>query len=57
MIDLKWIAKEMVPNKWYTIKDEAQLKEWQRQISFRFGWPVFQLSLSPDFKQVKKTMI
>lgn len=56
-IDLKWIAKEMIPDKWYTIKDEAQLKEWMRQIDHRFGWPKFQLTLSPDYKQVRKTEI
>ena len=54
-IDLKWIAKEMIPGKWYTIKDEAQLKEWMRQIDYRFGYPKFTLTLSPDYKQVRKT--
>lgn len=56
-INLTWIAKEMIPGKWYNIKDEDQLKEWMRQIDHKLGWPKFQLSLSPDYKQVKKTEI
>ena len=56
-IDLTWIAKEMIPGKWYTIKDEEQQKEWQRQIRLSFGYPVFCLSLSNDYKMVKKTEI
>jgi len=56
-INLTWIAKEMIPGKWYNIKDEDQLKEWQRQIDHKLGWDKFQLSLSPDYKQVKKTEI
>jgi len=32
-IDLTWIAKEMIPGKWYNINDEEQLKQYM-QISF-----------------------
>ena len=54
-IDLTWIAKEMKPGIWYNIKDEEQLEEWKRQIAHRFGWPKFSLSLSEDYKRVRKT--
>lgn len=56
-IDLTWIAREMIPGKWYNIKDEEQLKEWQRQIDYRFGYPKFTLSLNDDYTQVRKTEI
>jgi hypothetical protein len=56
-VNLFWISKEMKPGKWYDIEDETQLSQYQRIIDKRFGWPKFQLSLSPDYKQVKKTEI
>ena len=54
-IDLTWISKEMKPGVWYNIKDEEQLNEFKRQIEHGLGWPKFTLSLSNDYKQVKKT--
>mgnify|MGYP001252797864 CR=1 FL=1 len=54
-IDLTWISKTMKPGVWYNIKDEEQLAEWQRQIANCFGWPKFTLSLSDDYKRVRKT--
>ena len=54
-INLFWISKEMKPGKWYDIKDEEQLKQYMQIMDKRLFWPKFQLSLSPDYKQVKKT--
>jgi len=56
-IDLVWIAQKMKPGKWYNIKNAEQLRQFNQLISSRFGWDKFQLSLSPDYKQVKKTEI
>lgn len=56
-IDLTWISKEMQPGKWYDVEDENQLSQYQRIMDKRFGWPKFQLSLSPDYTKVKKTEI
>jgi len=46
----------MIPGKWYNIKDDEQLKEFERIIKFHTGYPVFDLSLSDDFTKVKKTL-
>ena len=56
-INLTWIAKEMIPGKWYNINDEEQLRQYMQIMDKRLFWPKFQLSLSPDFKQVKKVEI
>lgn len=56
-VNLYWISKEMKPDTWYEVNDEELLRQYQRLISTRFGWDKFQLSLSPDYKQVKKTLI
>jgi len=54
-IDLTWIAKEMIPGKWYNIKDEEQLRQFMQLIDKRFGFDKFTLSLSSDYKRVRKT--
>ena len=35
--------------------DDEQYRQFEQLVNNRFGWDKFQLSLSPDFKQVKKT--
>ena len=54
-IDLTWISKEMKPGVWYNIKDEEQLRQIMQLIDKGFGFDKFTLSLSNDYKQVKKT--
>jgi len=54
-IDLTWISKEMKPGVWYDIKNEEQLRQFKQIIDKRFGYPVFDLSLSDDYKRVRKT--
>ena len=56
-INITWISKEMKPDKWYKIKDEEQLKQFMQLIDKRFGFSQFTLTLSTDYKQVRKTMI
>lgn len=54
-IDLTWIAKTMKPGVWYDIKNEEQLRQFQQLINKAFGWDKFTLTLSSDFKRVRKT--
>lgn len=54
-IDLTWISKEMKPGVWYDIKDEEQLRQFQQLIDKAFGWDKFTLTLSSDYKRVRKT--
>ena len=54
-IDLTWIAKTMIPGKWYNIKDEEQLRQFMQLVRSHFGYPKFDLTLSKDFKRVRKT--
>jgi len=54
-IDLTWIAKTMKPGVWYEIKNPEQLRQFMQLIDKRFGYPVFDLSLSDDYKRVRKT--
>jgi hypothetical protein len=56
-IDLVWIAQKMESGKWYNIKNAEQLRQFMQLIDKSFGFDKFQLSLSPDYKQVKKTEI
>jgi hypothetical protein len=56
-IDLVWIAQKMEPGKWYNIKNAEQLRQFMQLIDKRFGFDKFTLSLSPDYKHVKKTEI
>jgi len=56
-IDLVWIAQKMKPGKWYNIKNAEQYRQFEQLVNNRFGWDKFQLSLSPDYRQVKKTEI
>ena len=54
-IDLTWISKEMKPGVWYNIKDEEQLRQIMQLIDKGFGFDKFTLSLSNDYKRVRKT--
>jgi len=54
-IDLTWISKEMKPGVWYDIKNEEQLRQFMQLIDKRFGFDKFALSLSSDYKRIRKT--
>ena len=54
-IDLTWIAKTMQPGVWYNIKDEEQLRQFSQLVEKHFGYPKFDLTLSSDYKRVRKT--
>ena len=56
-IDLKWIAQKMEYNRWYNIKDEEQLRQIMQLIDKGFGFDKFTLTLSSDYKRVRKTEI
>ena len=56
-INLEWISKKMESGKWYKINDSECLRQIQQLISNSFGYPKFTLTLSEDYKRVRKTEI